>query len=53
MGRINAIVSDNLESELRSRAAKKFLGKKGALGSALSEAIQLWLREEEKREKTR
>jgi len=52
MGRINAIIPDNIESELRSRAATKFLGKKGALGSALTEAINLWLKQEESLKKT-
>lgn len=46
MGRINAIISDELERKLRTKAAEKYL-KKGNLGLALTEAIELWLKEEE------
>lgn len=53
MGRINAIIPDDLESKLRGKAAQKYLGKKGALGLALAEAIELWLKEEESRQKTK
>ena len=47
MGRINAIIADELESKLRVRAAQKYLRKKGGLGLALTEAIKMWLKEEE------
>jgi hypothetical protein len=52
MGRINAIIPDDLESKLRVKATQKYLGKKGALGLVLAEAIELWLKEEKSREKT-
>jgi hypothetical protein len=52
MGRINAIIPDDLETKLRVKATQKYLHKKGALGLALAEAIELWLKEEENREKT-
>lgn len=47
MGRINAIIPDDLERKFRTKAAEKFL-KKGNLGQAVTEAIQLWLEKEEK-----
>jgi len=47
MGRINAIISDDLERKLRVKATQKYLGKKGALGLALSEAIEIWLKKED------
>jgi len=50
MGRINAIIPDDLERKLRTKAAEKYL-RKGNLGLALAEAIQLWLKQEELREK--
>ena len=53
MGRINAIISDDLERKLRVKATQKYLGKKGALGLALSEAIEFWLKEEDSKEKTK
>jgi predicted alternative tryptophan synthase beta-subunit len=53
MGRINALISDSLESKLRAKAAQKYLGKKGSLGLALSEAIELWLKEEDRKEKSK
>jgi len=53
MGRINAIIPEDLERKIRVKATQKYLGKKGALGIALAEAINLWLKEEEHREKTK
>ena len=53
MGRINAIIPDALERKLRVKATQKYLGKKGALGLALSEAIELWLKKEDSKEKTK
>lgn len=43
MGRINAVIPDDLEKRLRARVAEKYGGKKGGLALALSEAIGLWL----------
>jgi hypothetical protein len=51
MGRINAIISDDLETKLRIKATEKYLHRKGTLGLALTEAIELWLKQEENREK--
>lgn len=47
MGRINAVIPDDLERKLRTKAAEKFGGKKGALGLAVTEAAKLWLKQEE------
>lgn len=47
MGRINAIIPDELEKRLRMKAAEKFLGKKGAFGLAVTEAVELWLKQNE------
>jgi hypothetical protein len=46
MGRINAIIPDDLERKFRTKAAEKFL-KKGNIGLALAEAIELWLKKED------
>jgi len=53
MGRINAIIPDDLESKLRVKVAQKYLGKKGALGLVVAEAIKLWLKKEDSQEKTK
>ena len=47
MGRINAIIPDEVEKRLRIKATEKFLGKKGALGLAITEAVELWLKQNE------
>ena len=46
MGRINAIIPDDLERKFRVKAAEKFGGKKGALGLAVKEAVELWLKQQ-------
>jgi len=45
MGRINANIPDELERRLRMKATEKFMGKKGALGLAVTEAVELWLKQ--------
>lgn len=47
MGRINAVIPDDLERKLRAKAAEKFMGKKGALGLAVAEAVKFWLEQGE------
>ncbi|MGD0495439.1 MAG: hypothetical protein ABSB28_05300 [Candidatus Bathyarchaeia archaeon] len=47
MGRINANIPKELEKRLRMKAAEKFVGKKGALGLAVTEAVDLWLKQNE------
>jgi hypothetical protein len=53
MGRINALIPDDLERKVRARAAQKYLRKKGGLGLALAEAIKMWLKEEERQDKVK
>ena len=43
MGRIDAIISDDLEKKLRMKALEKFGGKKGSLTEALEDAISEWV----------
>jgi len=47
MGRIDAIIDDDLEKKLRIKAVEQFGGKKGSLTEALEAAIQTWLKEQE------
>jgi hypothetical protein len=53
MGRINAIIPDELERELRKKAAEKFVGKKGSLGFAVAEAVELWLKQQARLERSK
>ena len=48
MGRITAILSDDLEKELRLKALEVFGGKKGDLSRAVEEAIRTWISQEKK-----
>ena len=43
MGRIDAIIPDDLEKKLRMKAIEKFGGKKGSLTDAVEDAIETWL----------
>lgn len=43
MGRIDAIIPDELEKKLRMKAVQDFGGKKGSLTVALERAIILWV----------
>jgi len=38
------ILPNGLDREFRAKVAMKFGGKKGALGMALKEAVELWLK---------
>jgi hypothetical protein len=51
MGRIDAIIPDDLEKKLRLKAVEAFGGKKGSLTDALQRAIERYVEEEEKRRK--
>jgi len=44
MGRITLEIPDELDREFRAKVAMKYGGKKGAIGMAIKEAIELWLR---------
>ena len=43
MGRITAVLSDELEKELRLKAVQTFGGKKGDLSRAVEEAVKTWI----------
>lgn len=47
MGRIDAVISDDLEKRLRMKAVEEFGGKKGSLTDALEAAIKKWVAEKE------
>lgn len=43
MGRIDVILPDELEAQLRVEIAKRYGGKKGDLGRAVEDAVRLWM----------
>ncbi|MFH2110053.1 MAG: hypothetical protein ABIJ47_02210 [Candidatus Bathyarchaeota archaeon] len=43
VGRISAMLSDELEKKLRLRALEIFGGKKGDLSRAVEEAVKTWV----------
>ncbi len=43
MARLTIVIPDDLDRRLRVRVAEKYGGKKGALGTAICEAVELWL----------
>ena len=45
LGQITILIPDEIESRLRVRVAERFGGKKGALGEAIAEGIELWLKQ--------
>jgi len=47
MGRLDVIIPDEVEKELRVRVAVLLGGQKGALSKAVTEAIKLWLQQKE------
>ena len=49
MGRIDAIIEDDLEKKVRMKAVEKFGGKKGSLTEAIQEALEQWTAEKSKR----
>ena len=42
MGRIDAVIDDDLEKKVRIKAVEKFGGKKGSLTEAIEEALEDW-----------
>ena len=44
MGRMQIVISDKIEQELRRKAADKFGFKKGSISTAIEEAIRQWLK---------
>jgi len=51
MGRIDAVISDDLETKFRKEILKRFKGKKGDLKKAVKEAIELWINENKRKTK--
>lgn len=47
MGRIDVVLPDQLERQLRMQVASRYGGKKGNLLRAVSEAIELWVASDE------
>jgi len=43
MGRISAVLSDELEKKLRLKALETFGGRKGDLSRAIKEAVKTWV----------
>jgi hypothetical protein len=43
MAKLTIVIPDDLDRRLRVRVAQKYGGKKGALGEAIGEAVELWL----------
>lgn len=43
VGRISAVLSDELEKKLRLKAVEVFGGKKGDLSRAVEEAVKTWV----------
>ncbi len=46
MGRMTIELPEKLERDFRARVALKYGGEKGALGKAIAEALELWLKRE-------
>lgn len=51
MGRIDAIIPDDLEKKLRMKAVEDFGGKKGSLTEALERAIEKYVETKEDKKK--
>ncbi len=49
MRRLDVIVPEDLERELRIRVAELFSGERGAVSKAVTEAIRLWLKQKPSR----
>lgn len=44
MARIDVVLDDDIEKELRMQVVKRFGGRKGGLSKALEQAIELWIK---------
>lgn len=51
MGRIDAIIEDELEKKVRMKAVEQFGGKKGSLTEAIEEALGQWVGEKRTKSK--
>ncbi len=45
MGRVNVVLPDDLDRQLRIRLAEQGRTEKGAISNAIAEALRLWMRE--------
>lgn len=50
MGRIDAVIPDELEKKLRMKAVEDYGGKKGSLTEALEDAIEAWVNQPKRKE---
>lgn len=48
MGRIDAVIDDDLEKKVRMKAVERFGGKKGSLTEAVEEALEDWAKSKSK-----
>jgi Arc/MetJ-type ribon-helix-helix transcriptional regulator len=48
-GRMTIELPDDVNRKFRAKVAEKYGGRKGALGEAVKEAIELWLEREKKK----
>jgi hypothetical protein len=46
MGRLTIVLPNDIDKKLRVKVAEKYGGKKGAIGLAIAEAVELWLQKE-------
>ena len=46
MGRLNIYLPNNVEEKFRMEVGRRFGAKKGSLGKAIVEAVELWIRTE-------
>jgi len=44
VGKTTVILPNGLERKFRAKVVMKYGGKKGALGAAIKEAVELWLK---------
>jgi len=44
MGRINLVISDDIENKFRKEVAKRFGVRKGNIQKAIEEAIDIWIK---------
>ena len=53
MGRIDAVIPDDLDKKLRMEVVQRFGGKKGDLLKALTQAIERWLETDESKQRAK
>ena len=49
MGKITAVIPDELEKQLRLKTLEVYGGRKGDLSKAIQDAIKIWVLSEKKR----